>query len=157
MFYIKDRFNSLKLIKKLKIIKNFLVFIFNNMFKNSNEEGGIKNAETIIGPSIKVKGNFHGEGNIVVEGILEGSIKTTNDLFVGQDAKIIADIVEAKQATIGGAVEGNLKINGYLEITKTAVINGNIKAEQVSIERGATLNGQIEMGGQENIPKEKIA
>ena len=76
------------------------------MFNKEQKDSGIKDAETIIGPSIKVKGNFHGEGNMVIEGIVEGSIKTNKNLLVGERAVITASI-EAKEAKIGGKVNGN--------------------------------------------------
>ncbi len=113
------------------------------MFKNE-EKINVKEAETIIGPSVKVKGNFHGHGNIVVEGIVEGSIKTGNNLRVGKKAKILANI-EAKNATIGGEVVGNVKVSGYLEITAGAKILGDIEASELSVERGAVINGRCVM------------
>jgi cytoskeletal protein CcmA (bactofilin family) len=115
------------------------------MFKKPEEEILIKEAETIIGPSIKVKGDFHGDGNIVIEGVLEGGVKTSKDLFVGNKAIIKAEI-EAKNAKIGGNITGNLKINNYTEITSQAKIFGNIETQTISIERGAVINGKITMG-----------
>jgi cytoskeletal protein CcmA (bactofilin family) len=119
------------------------------MFKQDEREDkkNFKEAETIIGPSVMVKGNFHGEGNIIIEGGIEGSIKTTNSLLVGSSAKINAS-VEAKEAKIGGEINGPIKITGFLEITETAKINGDIEAGQISIARGALINGLCKMGKQ---------
>ncbi len=117
-----------------------------NMFKKE-EEVSIKNAETIIGPSIKVKGNFIGQGDIIVEGVLEGAIKTSNSLLIGSKAKISANI-EAKQAKISGEVHGNLVIAEYLELTSTARIFGDIQAGSISVERGAIFNGTSNMTGE---------
>lgn len=112
------------------------------MFKGANSTvGDLKEVETIIGHSIKIKGNFHGQGNIVIEGEVEGSIKTNNFLLVGEKAKIIANI-EAKNAKISGEVTGNLKIEGYLEILSSAKILGDIETKEISIERGARFNGK---------------
>lgn len=113
------------------------------MFKKE-EEVTIKNAETIIGPSIKVSGNFFGSGDIIVEGILEGEIKTSNSLYVGDKAKIKANIT-AKQAKISGEVQGNLVVENYLEITSTAKIYGDIQVGMLSIENGAIFNGSCNM------------
>jgi cytoskeletal protein CcmA (bactofilin family) len=118
------------------------------MFNAQNEKGGLKEVETIIGPSVKVKGNFHGQGNIVIEGMLEGSLKTQSGLVIGDKAKVSAS-VEAKEAKIGGEVIGNIKVGGYLEITATAKINGDIEASSLSIARGAILNGKCAMGASE--------
>ncbi|PIV51940.1 hypothetical protein CO115_04815 [Candidatus Falkowbacteria bacterium CG_4_9_14_3_um_filter_36_9] len=114
------------------------------MFKKQNEETLIKDAETIIGPSIKIKGDFFGKGNIIVEGILEGSLKTSSGLYVGDKAKITAAI-EAKDAKIGGEVKGNIKIKGYLEILATAKINGDVEALGISVAKGAFINGRLTM------------
>lgn len=113
------------------------------MFKNEKNEN-FKEVETLIGPSIKVKGNFHGQGNIVVEGILEGSLKTSKNIFIGDKAKITANI-EAEQARVGGEVRGNIKVSGSLLIVSSAKINGNIECSSLSVEKGATINGNCLM------------
>lgn len=117
------------------------------MFKKEEEKTNFnKEAETVIGPSIKVKGNFHGEGNIIIEGSVEGSIKTSGNLYLGDKAKIFANI-EAKEARIGGEINGNIKIEGYLEISEFANITGDIEASSISIAKGAIFNGNCVMGG----------
>lgn len=125
------------------------------MFNKEHEKGGLKEVETIIGPSVKVKGNFHGQGNIVVEGMLEGSLKTGSSLYVGDKAKLTANI-EAKEATIGGEVTGNIKVRGHLEITATAKITGDIEVLSLSVARGAILNGKCIMAVGEKNPETKI-
>jgi cytoskeletal protein CcmA (bactofilin family) len=114
------------------------------MFRKQDEKEIMKEVETIIGPSIKVKGNFNGQGNIVVEGILEGSLKTNGDVFIGDRAKISASI-EAKEARIGGEVSGNIKIKKHAEIVASAKIFGDIECSSMSVERGAIFNGKCVM------------
>lgn len=114
------------------------------MFTKENKKIDVKDAETVIGPSIRVKGNFHGEGNIVIEGKVEGSVKTNNYLLVGNKAKIVATI-EAGNAQIGGEVTGNIKIKGYLELTSSAKIYGDVETNEISIAKGAILNGKCMM------------
>lgn len=114
------------------------------MFKNDEKGGNFKEVETVIGPSVKVKGNFNGQGNIVVEGILEGNLKTKGNVLVGESAKITGN-VEAQNLKVGGEVNGNVKIEGYLEVASSAKIDGEINCASVSIEKGATLNGKFNM------------
>lgn len=123
------------------------------MFKNQANEENFKKVETIIGPSVKVKGDFNSDGNIVVEGIFDGNLKTKGNLLIGNQAKITAD-VEAQEARIGGEINGNLKIAGYLEIGSTAKIFGNIEANEISIEKGALLNGNCLMSNNQSDKKE---
>lgn len=118
---------------------------------NKQDQGEVFNEfETVIGPSVKVKGDFNSQGNIIVEGTVDGSLKTNGNLEVGKTAKITAN-VEAKEAKIGGQVAGNVKIKGFLEITATAKIFGDVETSGLSIERGAIFNGKCAMtaGGEE--------
>lgn len=112
------------------------------MFNRENKLEKFKDAETVIGPSIKVKGNFQGKGNIVIEGTVEGSLKTEANLFIGNDAKIIANM-ESNDASIHGEVFGNIKNKGYLAIGKTAKITGDIQYVEISIAKGALINGTL--------------
>ena len=105
-----------------------------------------KNIETIIGPSVKVEGDFSGDGDVIVEGIVSGNLKTKNHLKVMQGAKIQAEI-EAKSAFIAGDIIGNINVADDLELTASAKIKGDISANIISVERGAVLNGKITMGG----------
>lgn len=115
------------------------------MFNKQSQAGTSSEFETVIGPSVKVKGDFNSQGNIIVEGMVDGNLKTNGNLEVGEKAKVTANI-EAKQAKIGGEVRGNVKIKGFLEITAMAKIFGDIEAANLSIERGATFNGKCIMG-----------
>ncbi len=112
------------------------------MFNKDNKLEKFKDAETIIGASIKVKGNFNGQGDIVIEGMLEGSLKTEANVFIGEKAKVNANI-EASEAMISGEISGNIKIKKYLAIGKTAKIGGDVQCGEISIERGASITGQI--------------
>lgn len=116
------------------------------MFKtqSGNETAGVQgreNAETIIGPSVKVEGDFSGEGNVIVEGIVMGSLTTQKNLSVTETAKITAD-VEAQNAFIAGEINGNLTIHEKLEIAATAKVHGDVQAKVLSITPGAVLNGR---------------
>lgn len=116
------------------------------MFNPNDKNKTNKDAETVIGPSVKVKGDFYGQGDIIVEGIFEGSLKTSNSLYIGDKAKIKAN-VEAKDGRIGGEVNGNVKLTGNLEVAGGAKINGDIEASSLSVTRGAVINGKITMSG----------
>ncbi len=123
------------------------------MFNKETDNSSVQNAETVIGPSIKVRGDFHGDGNIIIEGSVEGEISTKQFLSAGENSKIIASI-KASSAKIAGSITGDLSIEGYLEISKTAIIKGSIKADQISIEKGATIDGQLTMATTPSLKQE---
>lgn len=112
------------------------------MFSKETKLEKFKDAETVIGASIKVKGNFQGQGNIVIEGSLEGSLKTNANVFIGEKAKVVANI-ESKDAIINGELKGNVKTHGYLALGENAKVFGDIQYGEMSIEKGAIINGQL--------------
>ena len=105
--------------------------------------------ETVVGPSIKVKGNFTGKGSIIINGQVEGNIQSNDTVFVGEEAKIIGSI-DSTKAVINGEVNGNIKIKDCLELKTTARINGDIKCSVLSVEKGLVFNGKCSMSTEKN-------
>lgn len=103
-----------------------------------------KGVETVIGPTVKVDGRFSGKGNVVVQGQVAGSMRTSGDVQIDQGA-IVKASVEASNVTVAGEVYGNIKAQERLEMTETARVNGDVEAKTVSIGAGAVLNGKCTM------------
>lgn len=116
----------------------------NNMLSDINGKKG-----TIIGKAVKVEGTLAAKENIRVEGVVDGKIKTDKHLVVGEGAVINADIF-ATTAFIAGDVKGNVNIKDKLELSNSAKVNGNVKAKIVSMAEGAVLNGEFNMGENNN-------
>ncbi|MFA5029811.1 MAG: polymer-forming cytoskeletal protein [Patescibacteria group bacterium] len=112
------------------------------MFKENQPAG---ETETVIGPSVKVEGDFVTEGNVVVQGTVCGTIKTSKDLKIGSKSKIFAD-VSAENALVAGEIQGNIRIGSRLELTSTAKVFGDVKTETLIMANGAILNGKCQMG-----------
>ncbi len=110
---------------------------------NKNIPGGAgrEGVETIIGPSVKIEGNFACQGGIVIEGEVKGMISTAGFLEIGDHASVTAD-VSAREAKIAGELKGNLKVEGDLELTASAKIIGDIEAGSLSVARGALIKGK---------------
>lgn len=110
----------------------------------SNRELGHE-PETIIAASVKVEGDFISQGNVLIEGVVEGSLKTARDLRVGEKASISAD-VSAANATIAGEIRGNLVVSERLDLEPTARVYGDVRTKVLTVASGATINGRIVMG-----------
>ncbi len=103
-------------------------------------------AETVVGPSVKIQGDLNSEGNIRIEGHVTGKINTSQSVFVNKEAQIIADIL-AGNAVIGGDIKGNLKISGHLILQGSARVNGDISCSVLRVEDGAQFSGKCNMNG----------
>jgi cytoskeletal protein CcmA (bactofilin family) len=114
------------------------------MFKE-NQPLTANETDTIIGPSVKVEGDFITEGNIIIEGIICGTIKTTKNLKIGPQSKIFSN-VWAENALVAGEVQGNINCNNKLELTATAKIFGDIKAAILNVASGAIISGKCQTG-----------
>ncbi|MFC5571096.1 polymer-forming cytoskeletal protein [Lysobacter yangpyeongensis] len=101
--------------------------------------------DTLIGPQVVIRGDFHFSGGLYVEGRIIG--------------KVIASNGEAAQVTIAetGIVEGevrapNVVINGQLvgdaygeqvEMHPKARVNGNVHYKVIEMIAGSTLTGRL--------------
>jgi len=103
--------------------------------------------ETIISASVKLEGDFVSQGNVLIEGEVEGSLRTEKDLKVGERARISAD-VGAANATVAGEVRGNIDIVDRLELEPTAKVFGDIRTADLVIASGAIICGRITMGSE---------
>lgn len=103
-----------------------------------------KEIETVVGESIKVKGNFTGKGSIIINGYVEGNVQSNDTVFVGKKAKIVGN-VDSEKAIVNGEIIGNLKIKDCLELKSTAKVTGDIKCSILLVERGLIFNGKCTM------------
>ena len=121
------------------------------MFKQ--EQINEKEIETIIGPSVKVKGNFQTKGSMQIDGQMEGTLKIEESLIIGEGAKITANI-KAKKISVAGEIKGNISASESLTLSEGSKIEGDIETNIISIAPGAVINGKIKMGEAQN--QEKI-
>jgi cytoskeletal protein CcmA (bactofilin family) len=100
--------------------------------------------ETIVGSSVKLKGNLRSDGPIKIYGILTGEVRTKDTVLVGPEANIVASI-KARNIKISGTVQGNIEASDRLEITETGRVLGDISANILSISPGAIFSGKCVM------------
>jgi cytoskeletal protein CcmA (bactofilin family) len=102
------------------------------------------NPETIVSSSMRIEGELKSNGNINIDGLITGKVHTSQDLNVGPNAHIDADVV-ASNANIAGIIRGNVTIKGHLLILETGKIIGNINCGTLGIREGAYFSGACKM------------
>ena len=96
-----------------------------------------------LGRGTRVRGRVQGDGDLRVEGQVEGTVAISGELILEEGASIQGD-VEAATITINGALLGDISARGPVTIHATAKVTGNLGATEVSLDEGAEFSGRIE-------------
>jgi len=108
-----------------------------------------------IGKSVIIKGELSGSEDLYVDGQVEGSIELSgNRLIVGPHGQVRAR-VNAKGVIVQGKLEGNILASERAELTKSAIVVGDIATQRVAIEEGAYFKGKVDI--QRDIAKTDVA
>jgi cytoskeletal protein CcmA (bactofilin family) len=97
-----------------------------------------------IGSGTRVRGRIAGDGDLTVEGEVEGDITLGGALTIADGAKVVADVIEAQTVTIAGALEGSVTATGPVRAVAGARVRGNLKGSAVAIDEGAHFTGRLE-------------
>lgn len=100
--------------------------------------------EAVVGQSTRIRGRISGEGDLRVEGAIEGGVALDGAVLVAEGGSIEAD-VEATSLIVEGTVEGDVSLGEALAIRASGRVSGVIRAAGVSIEEGASVSGRVEM------------
>lgn len=109
-------------------------------------ENGI---DTIIGLNVVLKGNIKNKGSIQINGVVEGEVRSDDNVNVGETAKIKGPVV-AKTIEISGEVNGLVEATERLEVNPTGKVIGDINAKSLIIKQGATFVGKSIMPAEDN-------
>lgn len=96
--------------------------------------------DTIIGASSIFVGVLYSEGNIQINGVLEGEITAAQHVRIGNAGRVRA-IINTISCTINGSLVGNIRANHTVLIEPSARVWGDIDAPTLQIEPGAVFKG----------------
>ena len=93
---------------------------------------------SLFSADLHLVGNITTEGEIHIDGIVDGEIRG-RIVLIGESANIKGEII-ADQLTIHGTISGQIKARS-VNLAKTARVTGDILHEDLSIQTGAYLEG----------------
>lgn len=93
---------------------------------------------SIISTDLRIVGDLHSDGEIQIDGTVDGDIRT-KILLVGETAMVKGETV-ADTVSVHGTVNGQIKAN-TVSLSKTARVTGDILHQDLAIEKGAFLEG----------------
>ena len=124
--------------------------MFNNTTKENNPKAG-KNGTlgsssvNLIGTGTFIEGEIKSEGDIRIDGKINGTITSQAKVVVGSTGQINGDMV-CQNADISGKITGKLVVGEFLFLKSSAVIEGDITTNKLVVEAGAKFNGSCQMG-----------
>lgn len=93
---------------------------------------------SIVSADLTISGDLVSEGEVQIDGTVNGDIKTTT-LLIGETAHVCGE-VHAHRVRVHGHVDGQITAKS-VTLAKTAHVSGDVIHEDLSIEKGAFLEG----------------
>ncbi len=100
--------------------------------KSSNE------TFAVLAPNLLVSGNLVSEGNIHIDGTVEGDVQTVN-LTIGTTG-VVKGRIFGREVKISGRIEGSITASEVV-LEESAIIDGDVHYQSLSVARGARMNG----------------
>jgi cytoskeletal protein CcmA (bactofilin family) len=114
------------------------------MLKSNKSTEIVGNSQNRIAVGTTITGDIESEAGFRIDGEIIGTLKTTAKVVIGKDGKIEGTL-QCTSADIEGTFSGTLKVEGLLSLKSSAVIEGEVITEKLSVEPGATFNATCSM------------
>ncbi|MCA9624837.1 MAG: polymer-forming cytoskeletal protein [Myxococcales bacterium] len=99
----------------------------------------------LLGRGTRYVGNLHFEGRVRIEGRFEGEIRGDDVLVIGTGGDVEGDIEVGVCIVTGGKVNANIRARQAIELHAPSVVNGDLHAPNVFIDRGVQFQGNCKM------------
>ncbi len=100
---------------------------------------------TFLAQDMVFRGILTVEGQVRVDGRVEGEIHSKGTLMIGDHAVITGNI-NAETVITSGKIRGDILASDTVKLLKPGIVIGDIRTPAMSIEAGAQLQGQSDMG-----------
>lgn len=95
---------------------------------------------SVIAPQMAVSGDLESDGDIRIDGTVNGNIFCRAKVVVVSTGKVLGDI-QALHVDIHGTVKGNIAAGEMLTLRSKSDITGNLVTKKLQIEPNAIFNG----------------
>ena len=109
-----------------------------------NNEPETTAAINLIAVGTEITGDITSNGDIRIDGALNGNLNTTGKVVIGETGKVKGEII-CKNSEVLGAINGKIKVGELLSLKATAKINGDIVTKKLAIDPGSRFTGNCNM------------
>ena len=96
----------------------------------------------LLGRGTRFEGKLTFDGQVRIDGAFVGEVRSPGVLVIGEGAQVQADLVVGALIVKGGTLRGNVHARDSIELLVPAHVNGNLRAPEISIERGVQFSGE---------------
>jgi cytoskeletal protein CcmA (bactofilin family) len=104
-----------------------------------------KEVVAFFGVGVECIGEIWYEGNVQIDGRMEGTVHTKGTLVIGDRAVVKAKI-EAGSVICKGKIQGDVVAKDSIKLMSPGFIDGTMSAPRLSVESGGVFNGRVSMG-----------
>jgi cytoskeletal protein CcmA (bactofilin family) len=105
----------------------------------------------VLGPRDSLIGKLTVDGDVRVEGTLEGELTATGEVNIYSTGSARAQI-RARDIVINGTVEGSAVADDLVSLGDAATLSGELRSSRLRVDEGATVNATISMNAPAHAP-----
>ncbi len=99
--------------------------------------------KTILGKTIEIDGEIEGEEELVIQGRVQGKIRSERDVVVDDSGDVRAT-VSTRNLSVHGRLEGNVEASDCVKICAEGTMIGDIASPRVVLADGSKFKGLID-------------
>lgn len=100
---------------------------------------------TLIGQGCTLSGDVSSDGDVRIDGTLNGNIVRAQRLVVGRGGSIKGN-VHCREAVVMGTINGSISVEGMFHLQNHGSVKGDIDAGSLQLDAQSVFNGYLRTG-----------
>ncbi len=103
-----------------------------------------KDSVTIISTGTTIEGKLVSNGNVRIDGVINGNVEAKGNITVGEHGEINGE-VKGSTVTLGGKVFGSVNASDKVLLEAKSILKGDLITKILVVEEGALFDGTSKM------------